>query len=172
MQLDVRLPMGMMFVIIGVILSLYGLITWSDAEMYQRSLGYNVNLWWGLFLAAFARRCCSLGARRDPRKRDAATPDPVGWSNAAIPVELALPRGVVHPRHLESHGPRAGHRDPPRTPPSEAKPPPAHRQRLTCPPPVVEMFADVLCVDLPENRHDHPLDRRTFVKTTSAAALD
>ena len=53
MQLDVRLPMGVMFVIIGVILLVYGLITWPDTALYERSLGYNVNFWWGLFLAAF-----------------------------------------------------------------------------------------------------------------------
>ena len=53
MQLDVRLPIGVMFLIIGVILCVYGLITWSDAALYQRSLGHNVNLWWGLFLVAF-----------------------------------------------------------------------------------------------------------------------
>jgi hypothetical protein len=54
MQLDVRLPMGVMFLIIGVILVVYGLITaWTNPAMYDRSLGYNVNLWWGLFLTAF-----------------------------------------------------------------------------------------------------------------------
>jgi len=53
MQLDVRLPIGVMFLIIGVILCVYGLSTWSDANLYQRSLGYNVNFWWGLFLVAF-----------------------------------------------------------------------------------------------------------------------
>ncbi len=75
MQLDVRLPMGMMFVIIGVILSLYGLITWSDAEMYQRSLGYNVNLWWGLFLAAFGAAMLLLARRAAIRtKRNAPSP--------------------------------------------------------------------------------------------------
>jgi hypothetical protein len=53
MQLDVRLPIGVMFLIIGMILCVYGLITWSDVDLYERSLGHNVNLWWGLFLAAF-----------------------------------------------------------------------------------------------------------------------
>lgn len=72
MQLDVRLPMGMMFAIIGVILSLYGLITWSDPELYQRSLGYNVNFWWGLFLAAFGAAMLLLARRAALRsKRDA-----------------------------------------------------------------------------------------------------
>ena len=67
MQLDVRLPMGLMFLIIGLILSVYGLVTWSDAAMYQRSLGYNVNFWWGLLLTAFGAAMLFL-ARRAPAR--------------------------------------------------------------------------------------------------------
>ena len=73
MQLDVRLPIGVMFVIIGVILSVYGLITWSDSAMYQRSLGYNVNFWWGLFLTAFGAAMLVL-ARRAAARTDRAAP--------------------------------------------------------------------------------------------------
>ena len=39
MQLDVRVPIGVMFAIIGVLLAVYGLITWTDVEFYRRSLG-------------------------------------------------------------------------------------------------------------------------------------
>ncbi len=53
MGLDIRLPIGMMFSLIGALLAVYGLATGSDAEMYQRSLGLNANLWWGLPLFAF-----------------------------------------------------------------------------------------------------------------------
>ena len=67
MQLDVRLPIGVMFVIIGLISSVYGLITWSDAAMYQRSLGYNVNFWWGLFLLAFGAAMLFLARRAAAR---------------------------------------------------------------------------------------------------------
>ncbi len=63
MQLDVRVPMGLMFVIIGVMLLGYGLVTWSDTALYERSLGYNVNLWWGLFLAAFGAAMLWLARR-------------------------------------------------------------------------------------------------------------
>ncbi len=70
MQLDVRLPMGLMFLIIGLILSVYGLVTWSDAAMYQRSLGYNVNLWWGLLLAAFGAAMLFLARRREARPKE------------------------------------------------------------------------------------------------------
>ena len=59
-----------MFLIIGVILAAYGLITWTDAAMYQRSLGYNVNFWWGLFLAAFGAVMLWLARRAAARTPD------------------------------------------------------------------------------------------------------
>jgi hypothetical protein len=51
MNLDLRLPIGLMFSIFGAMLSVYGLT--SGHEIYERSLGINVNLWWGLVLLAF-----------------------------------------------------------------------------------------------------------------------
>lgn len=49
MGLDVRMPMGSMFSILGVILVTYGAA--SDRAIYARSLDVNVNLWWGLVIA-------------------------------------------------------------------------------------------------------------------------
>lgn len=51
MRLDVRWPIGGMFAIFGAILTVYGLV--SNRAMYEKSLGINVNLWWGLVLLAF-----------------------------------------------------------------------------------------------------------------------
>lgn len=52
MQLDVRLPIGLMFVLFGVILAVFGVV--SDPALYeQHSLGININLYWGLVQAAF-----------------------------------------------------------------------------------------------------------------------
>jgi hypothetical protein len=51
MHLDIRLPIGGFFTILGVLMSAYGLV--GDKGIYQRSLGLNVNLWWGLALLAF-----------------------------------------------------------------------------------------------------------------------
>ncbi len=51
MRLDVRWPIGGMFSIFGAILTLYGLL--SSPAIYERSLGINVNLWWGLVLLVF-----------------------------------------------------------------------------------------------------------------------
>jgi len=51
MKLDLRLPIGLMFSIIGALLAVFGVA--SDPAIYQRSLGINVNLWWGLVLLVF-----------------------------------------------------------------------------------------------------------------------
>jgi hypothetical protein len=53
MGLDIRLPIGMMFTLLGALLALYGLVTGSDSDMYKSSLDLNVNLWWGLVLFIF-----------------------------------------------------------------------------------------------------------------------
>jgi len=53
MGLDIRLPIGMMFSLLGALLAVYGLATGSDSAMYSSSLGDNVNLWWGLVLFVF-----------------------------------------------------------------------------------------------------------------------
>lgn len=68
MNLDLRLPIGLMFSIFGVILVGYGLA--SDPAIYARSLGINVNLWWGVVLLAFGLVMLRLAlrARGAPRK--------------------------------------------------------------------------------------------------------
>lgn len=48
MGLDLRFPIGLLLGIIGLLLLLSGLL--SDASIYQRSLGINVNLYWGIVL--------------------------------------------------------------------------------------------------------------------------
>jgi hypothetical protein len=51
MSLDLRVPIGLLFGLLGALLAIYGLV--SDSAIYQASLGINVNLWWGLVLALF-----------------------------------------------------------------------------------------------------------------------
>lgn len=71
MKLDLRLPIGLMFAIFGAILTVYGIA--SDHAIYDRSLGINVNLWWGLVLLAFGLVMLVLairaGGRRAARRR-------------------------------------------------------------------------------------------------------
>ena len=52
MGLDIRLPIGLMFTFIGLLMAIYGLVT-GNSEMYERSLGINVNLWWGIVQVVF-----------------------------------------------------------------------------------------------------------------------
>ena len=52
MGLDIRTPIGLMFAIFGLLLAGYGLAT-SGSPIYERSLGYNVNLEWGAVLLVF-----------------------------------------------------------------------------------------------------------------------
>jgi hypothetical protein len=65
MKLDLRLPIGLMFTIIGVLLTVFGLV--SDAAIYERSLGINVNLWWGLVLLVFGGFMLALALRARQR---------------------------------------------------------------------------------------------------------
>jgi hypothetical protein len=70
MGLDIRYPIGLMFGTIGLVMVVYGLLTGSD-PMYQRSLGINVNLWWGALLLLFGGLMLFF-ARRGAK--DAAAP--------------------------------------------------------------------------------------------------
>ena len=65
MGLDIRLPIGLMFAILGVLLAGFGLI--SDQSIYQRSLGININLIWGTVLIVFSAILLWLGSRKGHR---------------------------------------------------------------------------------------------------------
>ena len=70
MGLDVRLPVGLMFAIMGALLVVYGVF--GDHTIYARSLDINVNVIWGsvllvtgaIFLVLAARGPSSGGGRR------------------------------------------------------------------------------------------------------------
>ena len=59
MGLDIRTPIGSLFALLGALLVGYGLV--SNPAIYQRSLGINVNLWWGGVLLAFGAVMLWLG---------------------------------------------------------------------------------------------------------------
>ncbi len=52
MGLDIKIPIGLMFTIFGIILTILGLTTNGD-PMYVKSLNSNINLWSGLFMLVF-----------------------------------------------------------------------------------------------------------------------
>lgn len=46
--LDLKLPIGWLLSAYGLLLGIYGLVT--KKEMYQKSLGLNLNLLWGILM--------------------------------------------------------------------------------------------------------------------------
>jgi hypothetical protein len=85
MGLDIRLPIGLMFTILGGLLTCYGLF--SDREIYQKhSLGINVNLEWGLVVLAFGILMLIMGRRGAAALKTGAraAQDQAGGSQAGV----------------------------------------------------------------------------------------
>jgi len=53
MGIDIKLPIGLMFSILGAVLTIYGFVTKSDPDIYQKSLNININLWTGIIMLVF-----------------------------------------------------------------------------------------------------------------------
>jgi len=61
MGLDIRWPIGIIFTIYGTLLLVFGVL--ADPTIFGRSLGVNIDIWWGgamlvfgLFMGALALR--------------------------------------------------------------------------------------------------------------------
>jgi multisubunit Na+/H+ antiporter MnhG subunit len=67
MGLDIRIPIGSLFVILGALLAGYGLL--SNPAIYRRSLGIDINLWWGAVLLIFGLAMLALAWRAAARAR-------------------------------------------------------------------------------------------------------
>jgi sulfite exporter TauE/SafE len=52
-MVDIRIPIGLMFTVVGIIISVFGFFTMSNTEMYHKSLGINVNIIMGLLMLIF-----------------------------------------------------------------------------------------------------------------------
>lgn len=67
-MLDIRYPIGGMFVILGSILVVFGII--SDARIYEiHSFGVNVNLGWGCLLLGFGGFMLAMAGRAKQKGR-------------------------------------------------------------------------------------------------------
>ncbi|MGA8216238.1 MAG: hypothetical protein WB799_21795 [Candidatus Sulfotelmatobacter sp.] len=64
---DIRLPIGLLFVILGLLLAGFGAV--SEKGIYERSLGCNVNLAWGMVLLVFGIVMVALGNRANAIRR-------------------------------------------------------------------------------------------------------
>ena len=73
MRLDIRLPIGALFTLLGVFLAGFGAT--GDRAIYQRSLGINVNLGWGLVLLAFGLTMLALARHRSSAMRASLNTD-------------------------------------------------------------------------------------------------
>ncbi len=80
MGLDIRLPIGFLFALVGLVLVVYGIV--ADSAIYARSLGYNVNLWWGLVLLVFGALNLYFGRKGTSGMHPAAT-EPEGRATEA-----------------------------------------------------------------------------------------
>ncbi len=52
-MVDIRYPIGLMFTILGVLVTIFGFATMSDSGLYQKSLGINVNIIMGIIMLIF-----------------------------------------------------------------------------------------------------------------------
>ncbi len=65
--LDLRYPIGGLFLVLGLILTGYGVLTAGDTEMYARATAVNINLWWGIVMLAFGAFMWGLAVRAGRR---------------------------------------------------------------------------------------------------------
>jgi hypothetical protein len=61
MGLDIRMPIGWLFLVYGMLLIGYG--AFGDKAIYERSLGVNINAGWGVVMLVFGAIMLALGRR-------------------------------------------------------------------------------------------------------------
>jgi hypothetical protein len=52
-MVDIRIPIGLMFSILGVLITVFGFVTMANADMYQKSLNINMNIIMGILMLVF-----------------------------------------------------------------------------------------------------------------------
>jgi hypothetical protein len=74
MGIDIRLPIGAMFAIIGVMLVIFGAATAGNENLYRvsREIYVNSNFWWGLALCLVGALMLYFGWRKESAARHAA----------------------------------------------------------------------------------------------------
>jgi hypothetical protein len=69
MGLDIRWPIGLMFSLVGLLMTIFGFVTRGDTEMYKRSLDINVNLIWGVILLLFGGFMLAMAMRQKKEQK-------------------------------------------------------------------------------------------------------
>jgi uncharacterized membrane protein len=72
-RFDIRIPIGALFTLLGLILAIYGVATWSDATLYARSESVVINFWWGVIMVIFGGLMLYFGTRAPTHPRDSAS---------------------------------------------------------------------------------------------------
>ncbi len=62
-RFDIRLPIGTLFLLLGAVLTVYGITTRSDTSLYVRSENIAINLWWGIVMLVFGAVMFYFGRR-------------------------------------------------------------------------------------------------------------
>ena len=70
MRIDIRLPIGALFTLLGVLLAAFG--SAGNSDIYERSLGININLWWGIVLLVFGVIMLALAKHKSSALRSSA----------------------------------------------------------------------------------------------------
>jgi multisubunit Na+/H+ antiporter MnhG subunit len=81
MGIDIRLPIGLMFTLFGLLLTTFGLF--SDRSIYTRSLGINVNVGWGVVLLVFGLVMFFLARSASAATKRAESKEPAGPGTSA-----------------------------------------------------------------------------------------
>lgn len=64
MGFDIRMPIGLLFTLLGILLIGYGAATQGSAMYAEHSLGVNMNVWWGIALLCFGGAMLALTRSR------------------------------------------------------------------------------------------------------------
>ena len=88
MQLDIRLPIGALFSLLGVLLVISGFLA-EDMHL-ERSLGHNLNLWWGLVILVFGLWMLWMSRRSARPTQRLAADDPEGRETEAREKRMGL----------------------------------------------------------------------------------
>jgi hypothetical protein len=67
-MIDIRIPIGLLFSILGGLLLCYGAITMNAQPLYEKSLGIDVNLWAGAWMLLFGLAMLGLAQKVNGRK--------------------------------------------------------------------------------------------------------
>jgi hypothetical protein len=82
-SLDIRLPIGALFTLLGLVLAGFGVATGDEPARYAQSLSVNLNLWWGLVMLLFGIVMLSAATYGRPAGAEPADVAPEGRATEA-----------------------------------------------------------------------------------------